>query len=80
MVRELARLGSWSGRSINFKLPEASEDALSTLILVQGAHGGRVLGVLDTPAAQAKGGEGSQANPTNTKPPRPEGKGRGGVL
>jgi hypothetical protein len=57
VVRQLARLGPWSGRPANFKLPPAGEEGLTTLILVQGDHGGRVLGVLSR-AADAKGKDG----------------------
>jgi len=44
VVRELKRLGAWRGRPVAFRLPDPPEDGLKTLILVQGAHGGRVLG------------------------------------
>ena len=49
VVREVKRLGAWKGRPVSFKLPAASEEGLKTVILVQQAHGGRILGV-----AQAK--------------------------
>lgn len=45
VVREMKRLGGWRGRAAAFRLPEASEDGLDTVVLVQGAHGGRVLAV-----------------------------------
>jgi len=45
VVREVQRLGPWRGRPAAFRLPKASEDGLRTLVVVQGAHGGRVLGV-----------------------------------
>ncbi|MDB5474592.1 MAG: hypothetical protein JWP49_103 [Phenylobacterium sp.] len=45
VVREVRRLGAWKGRPAAFKLPAAAEDGLKTVILVQGAHGGRILGV-----------------------------------
>jgi hypothetical protein len=45
VVREVTRLGAWHGRPAVFRLPEAGEDGLKTVVLVQGAHGGRVLGV-----------------------------------
>lgn len=57
VVRQLARLGAWAGRPVNFKLPPASEDGLTTLVLVQGAHGGRVLGLLETPEAKRDAGD-----------------------
>jgi hypothetical protein len=43
VVRELRRLGGWRGRPVAFHLPPASEDGLKTLVLVQGARGGRVI-------------------------------------
>ncbi|HEX3699404.1 MAG TPA: DUF1223 domain-containing protein [Phenylobacterium sp.] len=45
VVREVKRLGAWKGRPSSFKLPAPSEDGLKTVVLVQGAHGGRILGV-----------------------------------
>jgi hypothetical protein len=50
VVRELKRLGSWRGKPVAFRLPDAAEEGLKTVVLVQGAHGGRVLG-----AAEPKG-------------------------
>jgi hypothetical protein len=46
VVRELVRLGAWRGTTVTFKLPAASEEGLTSLVLVQGARGGRVLGLL----------------------------------
>lgn len=51
VVREVKRLGAWKGRPVSFKLPAAGEDGLKTVVLVQQAHGGRILGV----AQQKKG-------------------------
>jgi len=45
VVREVVRLGAWKGAPVTFRLPAASEDGLKTVVLVQGAHGGRILGV-----------------------------------
>jgi hypothetical protein len=45
VVREVKRLGAWKGQPATYRLPAASEDGLKTVILVQGAHGGRILGV-----------------------------------
>jgi hypothetical protein len=45
VVREVKRLGAWRGRPVSFRLPAAPEDGLKTVILVQAAHGGRILGV-----------------------------------
>jgi hypothetical protein len=47
VVRELKRLGAWRGRPVAFHLPPQSEDGLKTLVLVQGAHGGRVIGAAE---------------------------------
>ncbi|PTS89804.1 MULTISPECIES: DUF1223 domain-containing protein [unclassified Caulobacter] len=46
VVRELVRLGSWSGRPRLFRLPPAKDEGLESVIIVQGARGGRILGVL----------------------------------
>jgi len=45
VVREITRLGSWKGRPVAYRLPAASEEGLATVVLVQGAKGGRILGV-----------------------------------
>lgn len=45
VVREVKRLGAWKGHPMAFKLPKASEEGLKTVVIVQGAHGGRILGV-----------------------------------
>ena len=45
VVRELTRLGAWRGEPVSYRLPAASEDGLKTAVLVQGGHGGRILGV-----------------------------------
>jgi len=44
VVRELTHLGAWRGRPAAFRLPAAEEDGLKTVVIVQGAKGGRVLG------------------------------------
>ncbi len=44
VVRELVRLGAWRGKPTSFRLPPALEEGLKTLVLVQAAHGGRVIG------------------------------------
>ena len=43
VVRELVRLGSWSGRTRRYALPAAGAPGLRTAILVQGGQGGPVL-------------------------------------
>lgn len=50
VVRELVRLGAWSGRPKLYRLPAESDDTLKTVIIVQGAKGGRVIGVLQDEA------------------------------
>ncbi|MFL5298031.1 MAG: DUF1223 domain-containing protein [Phenylobacterium sp.] len=45
VVRDVVRLGAWRGRPVAFKLPAPAEEMLKTVVLLQGAHGGRVLGV-----------------------------------
>ncbi len=47
VVRELTRLGAWRGQPVSFRLPAASEEGLKTVILVQAARGGRILGVAE---------------------------------
>lgn len=48
VVRELTRLGSWSGRRKTFALPKAEDDPrLKTVILLQGAEGGGVLSAIE---------------------------------
>ena len=43
VVRQLARLGSWSGLSKTFRVPPAAEDGLSSAVIVQEANGGAVI-------------------------------------
>jgi hypothetical protein len=45
VVREMTKVGVWRGRAAAFRLPAPSEDGLETVVIVQGARGGRVLGV-----------------------------------
>lgn len=48
VVRELVRLGSWTGRAKTYAIPpaDAAESGLKTCIILQSANGGRILGVL----------------------------------
>ncbi|MEH0195178.1 DUF1223 domain-containing protein [Caulobacter sp. CCNWLY153] len=47
VVREIVKIGAWTGRPKMYRLPAlAKDDDLATAIIVQGAKGGRVLGVL----------------------------------
>ncbi len=45
-VRELTRLGSWTGRRRTLPLPPTEGAGAKTVILLQAARGGRILGVL----------------------------------
>jgi hypothetical protein len=47
VVREIVRLGGWRGRPVAFRLPPAPEEGLRTLVLVQGAKGGKVVGAAE---------------------------------
>jgi len=44
VVREMSRLGSWRGRPTAYRLPKAADEGLKTVIVVQAARGGRILG------------------------------------
>jgi hypothetical protein len=46
VVRELTRLGGWSGPAVHFDLPKASDPAYATAILVQETRGGPILAAL----------------------------------
>jgi hypothetical protein len=46
VVREIVKLGAWSGRPKLYRLPPETDDELANVILLQGAKGGRILGVL----------------------------------
>ena len=46
VVREIKRLGAWRGRPQAYRLGEPSEEGLKTVVVVQAARGGRVIGVL----------------------------------
>ncbi|WP_353228335.1 DUF1223 domain-containing protein [Novosphingobium sp.] len=43
VVRELVRLGDWSGRSTGFALPRAQADGLASAVLVQRGTGGAII-------------------------------------
>jgi hypothetical protein len=45
IVEELDRLGAWSGHAKTYALPKASAPDLKSVILVQGAKGGRIIAV-----------------------------------
>ncbi|WP_309088535.1 DUF1223 domain-containing protein [Phenylobacterium sp.] len=45
VVREIKRLGVWRGRPQAYRMTAAAEEGLKTVVVVQAAKGGRVLGV-----------------------------------
>jgi hypothetical protein len=49
VVRQIERLGAWRGRPTAYRMPASDEPGLATVVIVQAAKGGRVLG-----AAQPK--------------------------
>ena len=49
LVREVHRLGAWRGRPTAYRVPKASEDGLHSLLIVQGAAGGRILAAQQKP-------------------------------
>jgi hypothetical protein len=46
VVHQIERLGAWRGRPTAFKMPAAETDGLETVVLVQGAKGGKIIAVL----------------------------------
>jgi hypothetical protein len=46
VVRQLVRLGRWSGKARTYDAPKASELGLTTVVLVQGIHGGKIMAAL----------------------------------
>ncbi|MFT3724169.1 MAG: DUF1223 domain-containing protein [Hyphomonadaceae bacterium] len=46
VVRELVRLGGWSGKAVTYRLPAASDPALRNAILVQAVSGGPIITAL----------------------------------
>ena len=45
VVREVHRLGTWHGKPTAYRLPKEDQEGLTSLILVQGNRGGRIVGV-----------------------------------
>jgi hypothetical protein len=43
VVHQLVRLGGWAGRSKSYRLPDAEADDLQTVVIVQAAHGGKII-------------------------------------
>ena len=58
VVRDLVRLGSWTGKARSYTLPTpetgSADDGLESVILVQGAKGGRIIGSLSLKAPESK--------------------------
>lgn len=58
VVREMVRLGSWTGKQKSFTLPAPDadnvDDGLEAVILVQGAKGGRIIGSLSLKVPETK--------------------------
>ena len=46
VVRELVRVGGWSGKAATFQLPAATDPAYRTAILIQGSSGGPMITAL----------------------------------
>jgi hypothetical protein len=53
VVRQVERLGAWSGRPVLLKMPPASDEGLATVIIVQGSDGGPIVGVLGQQSEEA---------------------------
>ena len=51
VVRQVARLGAWTGRPTAYRTPKATEDGLKTVVILQASKGGRILAVLMEPAS-----------------------------
>ncbi len=47
VVRQLLRLGAWTGRSKSYRAPAADEKGLSSAVIVQGVRGGPIFGAAD---------------------------------
>ena len=58
VVRDLVRLGSWTGKAKSYTLPapdaDRADDGLESVILIQGAKGGRIIGSLSLKVPESK--------------------------
>ena len=45
VVRQMVRLGAWRGRPQAYRVPNAPDDGLKTVVVVQASRGGRVVGL-----------------------------------
>jgi len=52
VVRQISRLGAWTGKSSTFKIPSLSGPGLNTLVLVQAARGGPIIAATPEPDAE----------------------------
>jgi hypothetical protein len=50
VVRQLIRLGAWTGRPKTYQAPAAEEKGLNSAVILQGVRGGPILGAADGPA------------------------------
>jgi hypothetical protein len=57
VVRQLVRLGPWNGRPRAYTVPPAPESGLSAAVLVQGAKGGPIIGVMTLPSEKVEEAE-----------------------
>jgi hypothetical protein len=53
-VRELIRLGPWRGAPRLLRLPDASDADLESVVLVQAAHGGKILAARKLPSPRSR--------------------------
>ena len=53
VVVQLERLGGWRGRPVLLSMPPPPADGLKTVVIVQGADGGKLIGVLASDGAEA---------------------------
>jgi hypothetical protein len=74
VVRELSRLGPWSGRAESFKAPPASEAGLATAVIVQAAHGGPIIAAALSPAVPEPAAAPAAAVKAAPTPARPAAK------
>ncbi len=48
VVRQIVRLGAWTGHATTYRAPPASESGLASAVIVQSGHGGRVIGAMES--------------------------------
>jgi hypothetical protein len=72
VVRELSRLGPWSGRAESFKAPPAAEAGLATAVIVQAPRGGPIIAAAVSPAAPPAAVANVPEKPQASAPPAGE--------